>query len=84
MSIYLQHDYVDGSDGKGKKDKKKKKKKDSDDEGGDKAEINETTVKKTENENEGSTLRQRKGAAVETVVTQSENVKGNDDEETKK
>ncbi|KAL7039678.1 hypothetical protein ACKWTF_000064 [Chironomus riparius] len=77
------HDYIDGSDAKGKKDKdkKKKKKKDSDDEGGDK--VTEPTQdtskskKTTDNVTEESTLRQRK------VVTESAADENKGDEERK-
>lgn len=75
------HDYIDGTEGKGKKDKKKKKKKESDDEGGDKQpEIQEEVKSKVEKSDESS-LRQRKGAD---VVTVKEDEEKKDDEDRNK
>lgn len=85
LRIFLQHDYLDGTDlEKNKKDKKKKKKKESDDEGekGEKSKKpSGETAKKSVVEAESS-LRQRKG---DDVVTEQKNPETDKDdkEETK-
>ena len=82
IQIFLQHDYLDGTDSdKNKKDKKKKKKKESDDEGskGEKSTApTGDSVKKSETADSESTLRQRKG---DEVVTAQKNPETDKDEQ---